>query len=325
MEEVVGSIPTRSTKLTRMPSGSSMQNVGSGSAYAAIGPFSPAGSDVLHEKRHTWLNFAAYAGLASFFLSLIAFNLVDIDIWHEMALIRESLRAGHLLTHDIFAYTPTIHPTIHHEWGAGLIAYALTHWFGGTAILVLKYLIVFVIGLVSLRCAESMGADPQVWATLGPIAIYLSQFGFISVIRAQTYTFLFAACCFWAFEQDRKGNRGWLIAWLCLFPVWVNLHGGFVVGIGLLALYTLERALDGQRFRHLLFLLAITSCEVFINPFGPAYIRYITRALTMTRPHIHEWQPVWVYGFWWTTVFLAAIAITIYAVAKIGSAVRLDC
>ena len=42
----------------------------------------------------------------------------------------------------------------------------------------------------------------------------------------------------------------WTILWLFLFPVWVNVHGGFVVGIGLLALYLLELALDRQPVRH---------------------------------------------------------------------------
>jgi len=264
-----------------------------------------------------WLRLAACVGLTSFFLSLTAFNLVDIDIWHQMALIRESFHAGHLLTRDIFAYTPTVYPSIHHEWGAGLVAYTLTRWCGSNAILIVKYLIALLIGLVSLCCAESIGADAQVWAVLCPISIYLSRFGFLSVVRAQAYSFLFAACCFWLFEQDRRGNRRWLIAWLCIFPVWVNLHGGFVVGIGLLALYALERALYRQPVRHLLFLLAGTVVEVFINPFGPALASYVVRALAMSRPHIHEWRPVWVYGFWWTTVFLAAIAIAAYAVVKI--------
>ena len=39
----------------------------------------------------------------------------------------------------------------------------------------------------------------------------------------------------------------------------------------------------------------------------------------MSRPHIQEWMPVWAYGAWWTTVFLVAVAITAYAVAKIGA------
>jgi len=264
------------------------------------------------------LRWAAYAGLISFFLSLTAFNLVDVDIWHQMALIRESFRAGHLLTRDVFAYTSSVYPSIHHEWGAGLLAYLLTLWFGSNAILILKYSVVVIVGLVSLRCAESMGADAPTWAALCPIAIFLSQFGFLSVIRAQAYSFLFAACCFWAFEQDRRGKRGWMIAWLCLFPVWVNVHGGFVVGVGLLALYVIECALAGRPFRMQSLLLAGTVLEVFINPFGPALFGYIARAVTMSRPHIQEWRPVWVSGFWWVAVFLVAVAIAAYGVARIG-------
>ena len=269
-------------------------------------------------RRQIWLRRAAYAGLSSFFLALTAFNLVDPDIWHEMALIRESFRAGHLLTRDIFAYTPTVYPSIHHEWGAGLLAYALTHWFGSHALLILKYLIAFLIAVLCLRCAESMGAHVQVWAAACPIPIYLSRFGFLSVVRAQIYSFLFAACCFWLFQHDRRGNRTWPILWLFLFPVWVNVHGGFVVGIGLLALYLLERALDRQPVRHLLWLLAASIIEVFLNPFGPAYARFIVRALGMSRPHILEWRPVWAYGLWWVAVFAVAVAIAVYAVAKTG-------
>ncbi len=265
-----------------------------------------------------WLRVAVYAGLISFFFSLTAFNLVDVDIWHEMSLIRESFRVGHLLTRDVFAYTPSVYPMIHHEWGAGLIAYVLTLRLGSDSLLVLKYSIALLIGYLCLRCATSMGADVRTWAALCPLAICLSQYGFISVIRAQVYSFLFAACCFWAFEKDRRGSRRWWIAWLCIFPVWVNVHGGFVVGIGLLALYLLERIVGRQPFRHLLLVLAGSVAEVFINPFGTAYLRYIVHALAMSRPHIQEWRPVWDFGGWWIALFLAAVGIVVYCVVRIG-------
>lgn len=275
----------------------------------------------LNSRNNLWqlcLTFAAFTGLACFFLSLNAYNLVDPDLWHELALIRESLRVGHLLRHDVFSYTSTVDPSIHHEWGAGLIAYALSHWFGGNSLLILKYLIAFLVGALSLRCARSMGASVQVWVVLCPIAILLSRYGFLSVIRAQAYTFLFAAGCFWLFQKDRRGNRSWMIAWLCVFPLWVNVHGGFVVGIGLLALYAIERALGRQPYRHLVLLLVGTSLEIFLNPFGTAYFGYIVRALTMTRPHVYEWRPVWAYGPGWTATFLLALAIAAYAIAKHG-------
>jgi hypothetical protein len=79
------------------------------------------------------LRIAVYLGCASLLLALIAFNFVDIDIWHQMNLVRASLAAGHLLTEDPFAYTPTVHPLIHHEWGAGVIAFCFGRWMGGRA------------------------------------------------------------------------------------------------------------------------------------------------------------------------------------------------
>src|SRR5215470_12972570 len=191
----------------------------------ALGHSRPVAADATGRPGQVWLRWAAYTGLSSFFLALTAFNLVDPDIWHEIALIRESFRAGHLLTRDIFAYTPTVYPSIHHEWGAGLLAYALTHLFGSHALLMVKYLVAFLIGVLCLHSAESMGAHVQVWAAACPIAIYLSRLGFLSVVRAQIYSFLFAACCFWLFQRDRRGNRTWPILWLFLFPVWVNVHG----------------------------------------------------------------------------------------------------
>src|SRR5262249_16391318 len=109
--------------------------------------------------REVAIRRVSYGALAAFFLALIAYNFVDIDIWHQMALIRESLSAGHLLKADPFAYTPTLRPWIDHEWGAGAIAFFATRWLGGWPIILLKFLIALATGLVCLRCAEKMGAD----------------------------------------------------------------------------------------------------------------------------------------------------------------------
>ena len=37
-------------------------------------------------------------------------------------------------------------------------------------------------------------------------------------------------------EQDRKGKAWALWAWLPVYLVWVNVHGGFLVRLGLLAI-----------------------------------------------------------------------------------------
>src|SRR5262249_36578513 len=114
--------------------------------------------DAVGQAARVWLRRLIYAMAAVFFLSLIAYNFVDIDLWHQMALIRESLAAGHLLKADPFAYTPTRTPWVDHEWGAGAIAFFLTRWFDGRTILLVKFFLAFGTGFVCVRCAEKMGA-----------------------------------------------------------------------------------------------------------------------------------------------------------------------
>ena len=263
--------------------------------------------------RCRWLQITSLAGPAFFFLALISYNFVDIDLWHQMALIRESLRAGHLLRADPFAYTPTIAPWIDHEWGAGAVAYFATLWFGGRALLVLKFLLALGTGALCWRCSTKLGADYRLTSVCAPIPIFLTYLGFFAVVRAQVYSFFFLAVLVTFWEFDRRGSRSWLIAWLMIFPLWVNLHGGFVSGIGLTALYCMERALRGESIRRMLIALLGMVLEVFLTPYGNAYLQYLRRALWMSRPFAPEWRPIWDLGPAWVICFIAAVAVVFYA------------
>ena len=264
------------------------------------------------------LHAAIYAGLASFLVALISYNFVDIDLWHQMALIRESLSAGYLLKADPYAYTPTICPWIDHEWGAGAIAYFATLWFGGRAILILKFLLALGTGFLCVRCSRAKGTDFRLLGLCAPLAIFLAYLGIFTAIRAQAYSFFFTALLLLFLELDRKGSRAWILVWLVIFPLWVNLHGGFVVAIGLMGLFLVEELLRGNAVRRLLLVLVATCLEVFINPYGAAYFAYLRRAVTMARPYAPEWRPIWDLGPAWTIAFSVAVVVALYAAVSVG-------
>jgi len=286
---------------------------GIGSAHASDDSANPE-----LQRADNFLRAATYIGLGSFLIALISYNLVDIDLWHQMALIRESLSAGHLLKADPYAYTPTIRPWIDHEWGAGVIAYFATKWFGGCAILVLKFLLAPGTGFLCVRCSRAKGTDFRLLGLGGPLAIFLAYLGFFTAIRAQAYSFFFTALLLLFWELDRRGSRAWILAYLVIFPAWVNLHGGFVVALGLMALNAAEEFLRGNPVRRLFLVLAAMCLEVFINPYGTAYFAYLRRALTMARPYAPEWRPIWDHGPAWTIAFLIAVVIALYAVVCVG-------
>ncbi|MFZ3342394.1 MAG: hypothetical protein WA213_16040, partial [Terriglobales bacterium] len=251
----------------------------------------------------------------------IAFNFVDIDIWHQMNLIRASIAAGHLLTDDPFAYTTTIHPMIDHEWGAGVLAFFLSKWMGGAGILLLKFGSALATLLLTMRLAERRGASVAVVEFAAPLSIGMLYFGFLSAVRAQAYSFLFTAALLWALEAARGGHprkeQRWLWAFLAVFPIWVNLHGGFVVGLGLVFLYCVEQVLLGKPARSAVIVLCGMALEVFLNPYGAHYFSYLFRALPMARPRIPEWSPLWTLGWFPTLLFALALGMVICALAKL--------
>lgn len=262
------------------------------------------------------LRMAVYVLCLTLLLALISFNFIDIDLWHQMALIRASLQAGHLLTQDPFAYTPTVSPMVDHEWGAGVVAFFFTKWLGGTSILLLKFAAALgALGLV-IRLAELSGASPGVLVFLGPLGIFLCYLGFLPAVRAHAYSFFFTAALLWAFEMDRRADRRWLLASIVCFPLWVNLHGGFVVGLGFVLLYAMEQVLLRKPYRHVVFVLVLFALGTFVNPYGFRYFDYLARALTMARPRIPEWGPVWTLGWALTLTYAITVLAFCYSLFR---------
>jgi len=278
----------------------------------------PASAHSVPETDDRPLRYAIFFGLSSFLVALLAYNFIDVDLWHEIALIRESISAGHLLKLDPYAYTPTIRPWIDHEWGAGGIAYFSIRWLGSRALLILKFSLAWGTGYFCVRCARLGGADFRMLGVCAPLAIGLSQFGFSTVVRAQAYSFFFTALLLLVLEIDRQGSQKWIMPWLAVFLIWLNVHGGFVVGIGLLGLHSIEAIIRRRPFRHLVAVLIAMCLEVFINPYGTAYVSYLARALTMARAYSAEWRPVWDLGPYWIVSFVVATMIFLFALTAHG-------
>jgi len=261
------------------------------------------------------LKLAAGSFLLSLYVICITNNIVDPDLWHEMALIREVVASGSIPLEDRFAYTPTAFPSVHHEWGAGAIAYFLATQFGKSGILAAKYVLAAVIALFVFLCLRKRSTPTELYILLLPVGILLIHRGF-STIRAQIYSFAFAACLLWFLEKDRAGDRKWMLAWLPLFLIWINLHGGFLVGFIILGCYWIGCMLRRKPSVHLLLTGIVMTGLISINPYGLDYYSYLFRAITMARPYIKEWQPIWI------TENLPSLSTFVFSILLIGYGVK---
>lgn len=246
-------------------------------------------------------------GLLGAVLAVAAKNMiVDLDLFHEMALYRQMETEGQMPTTDAFAYTPTIEPVVHHEWATGAVLYFVTvkSGWGATGLIVLKYLLTFSVCVGCFVYAQRQGASLAVFAVLAPFALNLGGWMAFNNIRAQLFTLFFLILLFFLLEQDRKGKRWWIAAWFPIFVIWANMHGGVVSGMGILGVYCFARLIEawletkspGQTFKRVWHLVAVgvgTLLLLNVNPYGWDYTPYLIRAVRMKRPLILEWQPIW--------------------------------
>jgi hypothetical protein len=225
-------------------------------------------------------------------LCFLSRTTADPDLWGYLAFGRLFWGQEHFPYQDVFAYVPTLHPWVYHEWLTGVLFYPLYRELGGAGLQVLKY----ALGLATLwavyRTARRRGADPLPAAFLLFVALGGMAPGY-NPVRAQVFTYCFFAVYLYVLETARlSGNRRWLWLLVPLQLVWCNLHGGFLAGLGLILLYAMGEALSRRPFRAYLGCFLLAGLATLINPYGLQYWNYLVHAMLMPRPQITEWVSI---------------------------------
>ena len=236
-------------------------------------------------------------GLSLLFLTFAVYKLTnttaDPDLWGYMAFGKSFWEQGKFLYQDIFSYLPSHSRWIYHEWLTGVIFFPLYQAMGALGLQLLKYSLGLSTLLVIYMTARQRSADH--YATifiLFAISGFL-EFGY-SPVRAQVFTFFFLALTLYILETARITSRWKILLWLIPIQViWCNLHGGFLVGLGLLGLYMIGELVSRKPFIQYVGILFLSSLATLINPYGIEYWIYLIRAIPMPRPELTEWASVY--------------------------------
>ena len=122
----------------------------------------------------------------------------------------------------------------------------------------------------------------------------------------------------YALDRDREGRRWWIGPWLVLYLLWVNLHGGFLVGAALYGAHCAEQLVRRQPVRHLILVALVMVALIAVNPYGTAYYSYLWKALGTDRSLITEWAPLWTASPPTILVYVISLAVVAYAVRRSG-------
>lgn len=219
----------------------------------------------------------------------------DPDLFARVALGRLVETTGNVPTIDPFAFSPKLPLWIDHEWLSGVIFWNVVSLFGDAGLVALK--VVLVCATTSLIVAAARTASPGSTLNLFFLVLCLGQgiYSWGSTIRCQTFTYLFLAYQLLALVTHRERH---LLRYLIPLPLlaiaWVNLHGGYALGMTFLWLWTLLSFVEGRRSWFLVAICVLASAAPFFTPYGfLTYSRCLLEALTMKRPTISEWAPLW--------------------------------
>jgi hypothetical protein len=276
---------------------------------------------VAARRWHLLLPAALALGLGALLFERISpQGFFDPDGYHQMALFRQWLRTGTLPHVDTFAFTHTVVPAVHHEWGAGAVLYLLATKLGAAGVVTARWLISAAVVIVAVRTASRRASAVVVAFCAGPAAL-LASVAF-TTIRAGLYTMLLLAVVLAAIDADRERPRArrFLVIWIPVAALWINLHGGWIVGPFAVALYAGEQALRRRPWKHLAAGLAAVPLLMGLTPYGRDYFGGWWRSITFPRAAVAEWAPLahsqYVLGL---AAFGLAVLLLVYAIARRGA------
>jgi hypothetical protein len=229
--------------------------------------------------------------LGALTIVVLALSWVDPDLWGHVRYGLDLITARQLLE-DSYSFTSDIE-WVNHEWLSEVI-FGAAYLSGGSAgLILLKLALALGTVIVSMRGVWRSGRDATIQDAL--LAILIAGIWIrIYVIRPQLFSLLLFAVLMWICQAADNGAIRRL-AWLPLvFCLWVNMHGGWVVGAGMLMLWAAASALTSTRVSNktIALTVAASAAATLVNPYGFEMWGFLAETVRPGRPWIDDWRPL---------------------------------
>jgi len=237
----------------------------------------------------------ALAGLLAYVVVILAPQVLnDGDTFWHLAAGQWMLDHRHVLRTDVFSHTAAGRPWNTHEWLADVLMALAFRAGGWSGVVILAGMAAAgTMAVLALRLGRALPPLSLAcvlvltYACMAPSLLVRPHLLALPLLAIWTTGLLQA-------RDEQRSPRLWLAA---LMLPWANLHGGYVLGLALIAPFALEAmiAAPGRRlavFRDwAVFGLASLAAGLF-TPFGVSGLIYPFKILTMTSlPGITEWRP----------------------------------
>lgn len=230
---------------------------------------------------------------------------IDPDMWWHIKVGGDILRTGHFPTTDVYSWTAAGTPWIAYEW-LGEIPLAVVQRLGGVRGLAFFLIAFSSVIMLAVYWLASMRAGNSKAGFVSALFLAALAFGNFS-LRPQMFGFLFLVLTLLVMEKFRRGVSWPLWTLPAIFLLWVNTHGSFIIGIGVIVLYLLAglfsfesgsvKAIAWTRSQRIKLETALLLCVAVlpITPYGTQLAVYpfdMAFSQPINVANISEWKPM---------------------------------
>lgn len=252
----------------------------------------------------------------------------DPDIWWHLRNASLLVHSGHFIHADTLSYTVAGKPWVNFEWLSELPYYFAYVWLGLSGLYVTMMLLATAIILGIYRLALLRSQDT--------VAAFVASFVAVlfATVSLAPRTLLFGWLCLvvelgilWGLEKGRDHT-----AWLpVLFLLWINLHGSWFLGLGLMLLFFACGLIEGEwgalyatrwsaaQKRKLAVVTVASVAALFVNPYGWRLVAYPLDALVHDKvgmKYIAEWASLDFHSMLGKTVLVTLLAMALLQLVR---------
>ena len=223
-------------------------------------------------------------------LALVAQARADPDLWGHLRFGQDILASGSIPREASYSFTAD-RPWVDHEWLAE-VAMAAAYRAGAMGLAALLAAVAASTFLVIAIVVSRAGVGGP--ASVGLLAVaVLGTSPQLMTVRPQLFSFLLLAVLLLLLGAAER-RAALLAATPLLFALWANLHGGWIVGLGVLGLWAMVAAWKRVVAPwHAAAAVAAALAGTLCNPYGHGLWSFLLETVRFGRADIEEWQAVW--------------------------------
>jgi hypothetical protein len=235
-----------------------------------------------------WLEGVAVKALlwclfAVFVVIYISPSLEDYDLWFHLRYGEHHVKNATLyIDHTIYSWTPTLQDWKYVTWIGSSALYLIYNVFSMPGLSVLQWLILAGLAALYVFYLRSRGRTPGTWEIAALTAVFMAVKPSATLIKPELFTVLLFGGAVFLYFRGREGDERLFYGLPALMLIWVNTHGGYIIGLFFLTLCTIcevlntlfikQHGLSKKGLTALIVAVALSYVAVSVNPYGPAYL-----------------------------------------------------